>query len=167
MRNVRHMRAAQRRSYLLPLMTRTSSRPAWLHFLLTDLHFPGKLERNAQRRRVWTVISDMIQEFSWRRAPPRLYPSQPALFKINQAVQGRCMTRVKLNIRKGSAELLQINICFQIPTVKVGRHSFLSPNGQSTAQFCKKGGKGVYRVAYTDPCINYVRKDTTCSSYWP
>lgn len=165
MRNVRHMSATQRGSYPVPQMTRTSSWPAWLHFLLTDLHFPGKLERNAQRRGVWTVIWAMKQAsgqntVSWIFVTASFIQAlskKACALKINQAVQGRCMTRVKLNIRKSSAALRRINICFQIPSVKVSRHSFYLQMGNLQ---CKKGG----RAAYTNPCIN-VRKDTTRSSH--
>lgn len=143
MRNVRHMRATQRGSYPVPQMTRTSSWPAWLHFLLTDLDFPGKLERNAQRRGVWTVIWAMKQAsgqntVSWIFVTASFIQAlskKACALKINQTVQGRCMTRAKLNIRKSSADLLRINICFQIPSVKVSRHSFYLQMGNLQ---CKK-----------------------------
>lgn len=149
MRNVLHMRATQWRSYLVPPMTRTSSRPAWPHFLLANLDFPGKLERNGQRRGVWTVIWAMKwasgqNTVSWVFVTASFIQalSKPACaFKINQAVQGRCMTCVRINIRKSSAELVQINICFQIPAVKVSRHGFYPQMDNLQCNTAKKEGE--------------------------
>lgn len=55
------------------------------------------------------------------------------------------------------------NICFQIPAVKVSRHSFYLQLDNLQRNSAKKEAE---QCTHT-PCINNVRKDTTCSSEWP
>lgn len=156
MRNVRHMRATQRRSYLLPLMTGTSSRSAWLHSLLTDLDFSGKLERTPQRRGVWTVIWARKQASGQNTVS---WPSSRLYTRRSGTTHDPCQIKyqILLNYYKSI-------FAFRYLLRRSAGRVFISKWTIYTAIPPKKKGG---RAVYTNPCINNVMKETTCSSDWP